>query len=117
TNVLILGHVSACIASQLENLTTIESGVWGKSSNLGRYATVDDELRRAMWSLPKEVSLLTIIGTPVISTIIENLEASLNFTRSQLAQALGVERATLYQWFRGAEPRSKTGERLETLRQ
>ena len=48
---------------------------------------------------------------------VEELETRLHLTRSQLAQAIGVERATLYQWFRGVQPRAKTGERLEQLRQ
>jgi transcriptional regulator with XRE-family HTH domain len=117
TNVLFLSHVSACIACQLESITPQDVALWGRASSFGPYATIDDEQKRALWAAPPAISLLTIASKPVISTIIESLETSLNFTRSQLAQALGVERATLYQWFRGAEPRSKTGERLETLRQ
>jgi Helix-turn-helix len=46
---------------------------------------------------------------------VENVEAQFGITRSQLAQALLVERATLYQWFRGAQPRPKTAERLSAL--
>lgn len=52
-----------------------------------------------------------------IARYVENLEADLQLTKSQLAQALSVERATLYQWFRGAQPRTRTIERLEQLRQ
>jgi transcriptional regulator with XRE-family HTH domain len=55
--------------------------------------------------------------TTPVARHIEDLEASLHLTKSQLAQALGVERATLYQWFRGVQPRPRTGERLEQLRQ
>lgn len=56
-------------------------------------------------------------ATTLVTRHIEDLEAILHLTRSQIAQALGVERATLYQWFRGAQPRPRTGERLEQLRQ
>ena len=54
--------------------------------------------------------------SPVIRHI-EDVESQLRLTRSQIAQALGVERATLYQWFRGAQPRPRTGDRLELVRQ
>lgn len=54
--------------------------------------------------------------SPVIRHI-EDVELKLGLTRSQIAQALGVERATLYQWFRGAQPRPRTGDRLELVRQ
>ncbi len=46
---------------------------------------------------------------------VEETEQLLGITRSQLAQALLVERATVYQWFRGAQPRPKTIERLDNL--
>jgi len=49
---------------------------------------------------------------------IREIEDCLQLTRSQIAQALRVERATVYQWFRGAQPRSpRTLERIAQLRQ
>ena len=52
-----------------------------------------------------------------VANYIEDIESRLQLTRSQIAQALRVERATMYQWFRGAQPRSrKTLERIEKLR-
>ena len=58
----------------------------------------------------------SVPATPVARHI-EDIDTALRLTRSQLAQALQVERATLYQWLRGAQPRAKTGERLEQLQQ
>jgi transcriptional regulator with XRE-family HTH domain len=52
--------------------------------------------------------------SPITNTL-NDIEASLHLTRSQLSQALQVERATLYQWFRGALPRAKTIARIEQL--
>lgn len=52
--------------------------------------------------------------SPITSTL-SDIEASLHLTRSQLSQALRVERATLYQWFRGVLPRDKTIARIEQL--
>jgi transcriptional regulator with XRE-family HTH domain len=46
---------------------------------------------------------------------VEDTETLLGISRSQLAQALLVERATVYQWFRGAQPRQKTAQRLDSL--
>lgn len=51
---------------------------------------------------------------PVVH-VLHEIESSLQLTRSQLAQSLQVERATLYQWFRGALPRQKTITRIEQL--
>jgi hypothetical protein len=117
TNALIASQVSGAMACNLDYTGAPIPGSIDWPLHMGSYANIDDEHKRASWSPSKEVSSLTVITPSVISTIIESLESSLKFTRSQLAQALGVERATLYQWFRGAEPRAKTGERLETMRQ
>lgn len=49
---------------------------------------------------------------------VRDIEARLQLTRSQLAQALRVERATVYKWFRGSIPRSaRTLQRIDQLRQ
>ncbi len=88
-----------------------------QSHNADVLALLNGQLERLVTPLPARTALLTILSPPITSQYIEELESSLKFTRSQIAQALGVERATLYQWFRGAQPRPKTGERLETIRQ
>lgn len=46
---------------------------------------------------------------------LQKIESVMGLTRSQLAQALLVERATLYQWFRGAQPRPRTLARIDEL--
>jgi hypothetical protein len=51
----------------------------------------------------------------ILKRNIEEIESLLGVTRSQLAQALLVERATIYQWFRSAQPRSRTAERVDRL--
>jgi hypothetical protein len=53
----------------------------------------------------------------LVTRSLENLEGQLQLTKSQLASALQVERATLYQWFRGVQPRSRARDRIVTLEQ
>jgi transcriptional regulator with XRE-family HTH domain len=51
-----------------------------------------------------------------IAQRIKHIESRLQLTRSQLAKALRVERATMYQWFHGSHPRSAgTLTRIEQL--
>lgn len=51
----------------------------------------------------------------LVTRSLETLESQLQLTRSQLASALQVERATLYQWFRGVQPRSRARDRIVAL--
>jgi hypothetical protein len=48
---------------------------------------------------------------------LSEIESALQLTRSQLSQALLVKRATLYKWFRGAQPRQRTAVRIGQLTQ
>jgi hypothetical protein len=51
----------------------------------------------------------------LLTRSLETLENQLQLTKSQLASALQVERATLYQWFRGVQPRSRARDRIVML--
>jgi hypothetical protein len=53
----------------------------------------------------------------LVTRSLETLESQLQLTKSQLAAALQVERATLYQWFRGVQPRSRARDRIMALEQ
>jgi hypothetical protein len=53
----------------------------------------------------------------LVTRSLETLEGHLQLTKSQLASALQVERATLYQWFRGVQPRSRARDRIVALEQ
>ncbi len=64
----------------------------------------------AVLAEPHDVSETAVAGSLRI------VEESLGLTRSQLAEALRVERPTLYQWLRGSQPRQGNLARLTTLR-
>lgn len=51
----------------------------------------------------------------LVTRSLETLESQLQLTKSQLASALQVERATLYQWLRGVQPRSRARDRIVAL--
>lgn len=54
---------------------------------------------------------------PLVPLYLRAIEGSLQLTRSQLADALQIERATLYQWLGGArQPRPRNLQRIEALR-
>jgi transcriptional regulator with XRE-family HTH domain len=48
---------------------------------------------------------------------LEAIESAMGLTRSQLAQVLLVERATLHHWLRGAQPCTRSLERIDELAQ
>lgn len=53
----------------------------------------------------------------LVTRSIDSVLNRLQLTRSQLAAALGVERATLYQWQKGVQPRAKARQRLVAVEQ
>ncbi len=106
------------------NTTSILSAVLVRNAvmTIDCSALHEEDYFQAWRSAKQKVSLVAkpyagVIAATQIAHYVEKLEADLRLTKSQLARALLVERATLYQWLRGAQPRARTIERLEQLRQ
>jgi transcriptional regulator with XRE-family HTH domain len=74
-----------------------------------------DPTRRPRLAKPASITYPVDESAVLLKSNIEDIERLLGLTRSQLAQALLVERATVYQWFRGSRPRPKTAERVDHL--
>src|SRR5688572_20835341 len=107
---VLAGFVSPCVVhgANQEDIS-LHSMSLDRSRTADLYALVGERVKCTLWASQPRAASLTIVSEPVITKYIEELESSLKLTRSQIAQALGVERATFYQWLRGSQPRPKTG--------
>jgi DNA-binding transcriptional regulator YiaG len=56
-------------------------------------------------------------GETLYAHHIKEIEDKLQITRSQMAKAFSVERATLYKWLKGSKPRRNSCGRLKELRE